>query len=175
MKDYATEIAPGTIRFERYMPGPIGRIWDYLTHPTIRGQWLAQGPMETRDDGRFELTFRVNSLTAHNETAPEGRSDNAYVVSGRVKECKYPNMISWTWEPAGPDSVATFTLNPVHGQVHILLTHSGIKDREHQIAAAAAWHAHLVMLEAKSNNVIPPRYWDRVLRYEGEYAKQFGG
>jgi uncharacterized protein YndB with AHSA1/START domain len=46
MDKYGTIIAPNTIRFERLLPGPIERVWAYLTDPEKRAKWLASGPMD---------------------------------------------------------------------------------------------------------------------------------
>ena len=174
MRDFATEIEPGTIRFERHMPGPIPRIWDYLTHPTIRGRWLATGPMDLKAGGKFEMTLRPDELTPHAEVPPEGTSPKGVVLRGEVTNCKFPNMLAFTWEPGGPDSVVSFELTQVQGQVRVTLVNSGLKDRAAQIEAAAAWHAHLNVLEAKSNGVVPPPFYKRVAMYEAEYTKRFG-
>jgi uncharacterized protein YndB with AHSA1/START domain len=170
MRDFGTEIAPGTIRFQRYMPGPIPRIWDYLTHPTIRGRWLATGPMDLRDGGKFEMTFHHDELTPHAEIAPDKfASPKGFTVRGEVLQCKFPNLISLTWPTFGPESAVSFVLNQMQGQVGITLTHSGLPDRDTLIEVAAGWHAHLNILEAKSNSVLPPPYWKRFSQYLEEY------
>ena len=33
---------PQTIRFERLLPGPIERVWEYLTQPDLQRTWLAE-------------------------------------------------------------------------------------------------------------------------------------
>jgi hypothetical protein len=38
----AAQIAPAqAVRFERLLPGPIERVWDYLTKPDLQRTWLA--------------------------------------------------------------------------------------------------------------------------------------
>ena len=36
---------PTTLRFERLLPGPVERIWAYLTKSDLRKQWFADGEM----------------------------------------------------------------------------------------------------------------------------------
>ena len=46
---YGTLIEPATLKIQRLLPGPIERVWAYLTESDLRRQWLAAGPMEMTD------------------------------------------------------------------------------------------------------------------------------
>ena len=37
---------PAEVRLVRTLPGPIERVWEYLTDPEKRSRWFAGGPME---------------------------------------------------------------------------------------------------------------------------------
>ena len=37
----ATLIEPGTVKMERLLPGPVERVWAYLTESDKRARWLA--------------------------------------------------------------------------------------------------------------------------------------
>src|SRR5688572_98900 len=65
-----------TLRIRRVLPGPIERVWAYLTESEKRGRWLAAGPMELRVGGRVELTFRNSELSAHAEPPPDKYKDH---------------------------------------------------------------------------------------------------
>jgi len=39
---------PAEIRLVRTLPGPIERVWEYLTDSEKRSRWFAGGPMEQR-------------------------------------------------------------------------------------------------------------------------------
>ncbi|BCJ91618.1 hypothetical protein IZ6_23530 [Terrihabitans soli] len=174
MRDFAVETASDTIRFERHMPGPISRIWDFLTHPTIRGRWLATGPMDLKEGGSYEMIFRHDELTPHPGIAPPGKdSPKGFTVRGEVLESRFPSVLALTWPDAGPDSKVTFVLTSLHGQVRVTLIHSGIRDRATLAELAAGWHAHLNVLEAKANSVTPPPFWKRFAEYHEEYIKKF--
>ena len=69
---YGQQIEPATVRMERMLPGPIERVWNYLTQSDLRGQWLATGDMELQVGGKVDLTWRNDELTGHHETPPEG-------------------------------------------------------------------------------------------------------
>ena len=42
LSGYGELIEPATVRIERMLPGPIERVWDYLTDSDLRAQWLAE-------------------------------------------------------------------------------------------------------------------------------------
>ena len=87
-RDYGTTPEPGTVRFERLLPGPIERLWAYLTDPEKRATWLAGGPMELRPGGRVELRFRNPDLSPVHEATPERwKKYEEATVHGRVTRC----------------------------------------------------------------------------------------
>src|SRR3981081_2361669 len=43
---YGELIEPTTLKIQRLLPGPIERIWAYLTDSDLRSKWLAAGAME---------------------------------------------------------------------------------------------------------------------------------
>jgi uncharacterized protein YndB with AHSA1/START domain len=42
------------VRFERLLPGPIERVWDYLTKPDLQRTWLAESATELCDITGFQ-------------------------------------------------------------------------------------------------------------------------
>ena len=69
MSEYATVTAADTVRLERVLPGPIERVWAYLTEPEKRAKWFAGGPMELRVGGRVEFKFRHADLSGREDAA----------------------------------------------------------------------------------------------------------
>ena len=67
--DRAQFPSPGEIRIMRTLPGPIERIWTYLTDPAKRAKWFAGGPMELRVGGKMELSFQHKNISP-TETPP---------------------------------------------------------------------------------------------------------
>jgi len=45
MSEFGVLTEARTIRFQRLLPGPIERVWAFLTESDKRGRWLASGPM----------------------------------------------------------------------------------------------------------------------------------
>ena len=52
---YGTLTEPTTLKIQRLLPGPIERVWAYLTESDLRRQWLAAGEMEMKVGATFEL------------------------------------------------------------------------------------------------------------------------
>jgi len=75
MNDLGVMTAPRTVRIERALPGPIERVWAYLTEPDKRGAWLAGGPIELKEGGKVRLEFMHTNLTP--EPFPSGSSNSS--------------------------------------------------------------------------------------------------
>lgn len=89
-KIYGELISPDTLHIERTLPGPIERVWRYLTEPELRQKWLAAGPMELELDGKVMLIFNNNSLTTPEDQPPEKYANygNEHVVKGTITACE---------------------------------------------------------------------------------------
>ena len=58
MSEYGVVTEPRTIRMERLLPGPIERVWGYLTDTAERGKWFATGGPSRRWTHRVLLPSR---------------------------------------------------------------------------------------------------------------------
>lgn len=170
---YGVAAAPDTIRIERILPGPIERVWSYLTDSEKRGRWLATGQMELRVGGRVEHLFRNSTLTEDDKPPPKYAhcADEAR-MEGRVTACEPPSLLSYTWnEASGEDSVVTFELRPQGDDVRLVLTHRRLPNREVMLSVAAGWHTHLDILGDRLRGRTPPGFWATHTRLEGEYDR----
>ena len=125
MSEFGVVTGARTLCIRRVLPGPVERIWAYLTELEKRGRWLASGPMELRVGGRVELNFRNAELSPHVEPTPEKykECEEGASVHGRITRCNPPRLLSYTWsEPAG-ESEVTFELTPQGEDVLLVLTH----------------------------------------------------
>ena len=85
MSEYGSVIEKGSVRFERVLPGPVERVWEYLTDPKLRSSWLAEGVLDLRVGGAVELVFHRVALTPHGEEVPaKYRKDIGYKLRGEV-------------------------------------------------------------------------------------------
>ncbi|TKB83151.1 MAG: ATPase, partial [Mesorhizobium sp.] len=60
---YGALSEPATFTIQRLLPGPIERVWAYLTESDLRRQWMAAGQMEMKAGSSFELVWRNDELT----------------------------------------------------------------------------------------------------------------
>jgi uncharacterized protein YndB with AHSA1/START domain len=167
---YATLVATDTVRFERTLPGPIERVWAFLTESDKRAQWLAAGEMELRDGGSVELVFRNSDLTENDDPPPEkyAKYGAESRMRGRITACEPPRLLAYTWDGT---SEVRFELS-THGHgVRLLLTHSRLPDREQMLSVAGGWHTHLDILVDRLNGRTPRGFWTTHTRLEDEYGR----
>jgi uncharacterized protein YndB with AHSA1/START domain len=162
---------PQTFRIERLLPGPIERIWSYLTEPEKRRRWFGGGPMELRAGGRVELQFRFSELSA--EKTPTTKSDECE-VPGRVTRCHPPRLLSYTWGSEPDASEVTFELTPQGKNVLLVITHRRLGDRRTMVSVASGWHTHLGLLTDLLSGGKPRPFWATKIRMEEQYRKRFG-
>lgn len=153
--------SPAELRIVRILPGPIERVWDYLTDPEKRARWFAGGPLEQRVGGRVAFHVRHKNL-APDETPPvEHREshDPGRHVSGTVTRCEPPRILAFTFAHYG-DSEATFELTPQGENVRLVLTHRGTgDDLSYMTGFASGWHTHLAHLVALLEGGPRPAFW----------------
>src|SRR3546814_15566626 len=69
---YAVVSDTDTVRLQRTLPGPIERVWQYITDAGLRRQWLAGGDdVQPRAGTSFEMVWRNDALTAPPRERPE--------------------------------------------------------------------------------------------------------
>ena len=164
--DYATVTAPRTVRLQRLLPGPIERVWSYLTESDLRRQWLAAGDMDLQVDAPFELTWRNDELTDPPGARPDGFGTE-HSMQSRITELDPPRRLAFTW---GSGEVA-FELEPRGGQVLLTLVHAGISDRTNMVMIGAGWHTHLDVLVARASGTAGEPFWDTWNRLRVEYEE----
>ena len=170
-----TSPAPGEVRIERWLPGPVERIWAYLTESGKRGLWLAPGEMELRVGGRVEHRFRHADLS-HEKKPPARYGDfkDGPVMLGTVTRCEPPRLLSYTWGDAEEDSEVAFELFPLEsGEVKLVLTQRRLRSRAGMANVAAGWHAHLGLLLDHLEGREPRGFWSAHGRLEAEYTQRF--
>ena len=175
MTDYGVVTEPGTLRIERTLPGPIDRVWRYLTDSEKRGMWLASGEMELRVGGRVELIFRNSSLTENDDPPPAkyANLEDEARTDGRITAYDPPRLLAYTWgESSGEDSEVTFELSPQGKDVLLVLTHRRLLTRDDMISVAGGWHTHLGILADRLSGRTPAGFWATHTRLEAEYEER---
>ena len=159
---------PMTLEIQRLLPGPIERVWDYLTRSELRRQWLAAGEMELRVGATFELVWRNDELNDPPSRRPDG-FDAEHRLECRITELDPPRRLAFTW---GSSDGVTFDLAPAGQKVRLTVTHRRLPDRGMLLKVSAGWHAHLDVLAARLSGAVPPPFWDGWSRLMQEYEQR---
>lgn len=177
---YGNLVTEDTIRFERLLPGPIERVWAYLTESDKRALWLAEGPMALVIGGDIALHFRNADLSQDDDRAPEKYRDyeNCGSVFGRITRCEPPFRLNYTWTDLpgdidAEDSEVGFELTIEGDRVRLVLIHRRLHAHE-LLSVAGGWHTHLGILEDRLTDRAPRPFWRTHTRTEAEYAERLG-
>jgi uncharacterized protein YndB with AHSA1/START domain len=172
---YGVVTGPGSVRIERVLPGPIERVWAYLTESEKRGKWFASGPMELKPEGNVELHFKHSSLSPITEPTPEKfkQYESGDVSYGRVMRSEPPHLLTFRWKEAADDeSEVTFELSEQGEHVLLVLTHTRLRDRRAMVSVSGGWHAHLDVLVDHLNGHTPKPFWSTYERLDSEYDQR---
>ena len=105
---YGVLTEPATLKIQRLLPGPIERVWAYLTESDLRRQWLAAGEMEMKVGAPFELVWRNDELTNPPGQRPAGFPEE-HRMQSRITELDPPRKLAIAWRSSGDVS---FELEP---------------------------------------------------------------
>jgi uncharacterized protein YndB with AHSA1/START domain len=157
-----------TVRFERLLPGPIGRVWSHLTKPELMTTWLcAAASLDLRSGGRVELTMDHGDQGLP-ESVKEKIVDGDKVtpkVHGTITRIEPGRALAYTWEDligkdAAIKSEVTFELEERGADVLLVLTHRRV-DVKYLPQVLAGWHTLLDGLEMRVRSEPPFRFMDR--------------
>lgn len=164
---------PAEVRLVRTLPGPIERVWEYLTDPEKRARWFCAGVTEQKAGGKVEFAM-VHKNLAPSETPPAKFAhvqDPGVTFEGRVLRCEPPRLLVYTF--GSEDSEVTFELAPQGQQVLLVLTHRtrGAEEQGELTNYASGWHTHLAHLVAQLEGTPRPPFWAMHARLQAEYEK----
>jgi len=165
---YGLLTEPATLKIERLLPGPVERVWAYLTQSELRSQWLAAGGMEMKVGAPFELVWRNDELTDPPGQRPPGTPDE-HRLESRITELDPPCRLGFTWGTTGG---VTIELEPRGDEVLLTLVHRRLPDRSTLLNVATGWHTHLDILVARVAGTDPEPFWDRFTRLKKDYGER---
>ena len=172
MNDYATRLAPDAIRLERLLPGPIERVWAFLTESDKRARWLAAGEIELKTGGKVELSFDHARIS--HEPTPAKYRDMPMGFTGKVMRCDPPRLLAFSWmESHGSQSEVTFELAERADKVLLTITHRKLEDRNSLLSVSGGWDVHVGILEDVLTDQSPRGFWSSHEKREQEYAVRF--
>ncbi|MCB0792441.1 MAG: SRPBCC family protein [Flavobacteriales bacterium] len=172
MDKYGTLIAPNTIRFERLLPGPIERVWAYLTESEKRAKWLASGAMDLRVGGAVDLHWKHSELDAVQDEAPE-RYANGHHMQATITRCEPPHALGFTWGArADALSEVVIELSEQGKDVLLVLTHHRLPGHKDLLGVSGGWHTHLDVLVAHLNGRTAPAFWATMDGHNAAYAER---
>jgi uncharacterized protein YndB with AHSA1/START domain len=165
---YGVLTEPATLKIQRLLPGPIERVWAYLTESDLRRQWLASGQMEMKVGAPVELVWHNDELTNPPGQRPPGFSAE-HRMQSHITELDPPHKLAITWGSTGGVS---FELEPKGNEVLLTLIHHRVSDPAILLNVSTGWHAHLDILVARATGKEPEPFWDGLSRLRKEYERR---
>ena len=149
--EFGEIIDASTVRFERLLPGPIERVWSYLSKREFLSTWLADGDIGPAGS---QINLRLQG--------PKVPMQTGATIVGSVHRCEPPRVLSYTWthiapgasEPTVAESLVTFELEPRGEKVRLILTHSRIAP-EFITRLSTGWHSFLDIMRLRMGNQEP--------------------
>jgi uncharacterized protein YndB with AHSA1/START domain len=168
-RTYGQLIEPTVLKLERLLPGPVERVWRYITENDLRRQWMASGDMKLAAGAEVEFVWRNDELTDPPGARPDGMSAENRMVC-RILEVDPPRRLFITW---GVQSDVLFELEPQGSDTLLTVTHRRPPTRDVLLSVSAGWHAHIDVLAARLAGARPGAHWDNWVRLRAEYAQRF--
>lgn len=166
-------ITPAEVRLVRTLPGPIERVWEFLTDPEKRARWFAGGVCEAKVGGKNDLVFQHKNLSPNEEPPAQYKkmNDEGMKMPSTILRCEPPRLLSYTFDD---DSDVTFELTPQGKEVLLVLTHRARGEDVPSIPGyASGWHTHFALLTAILEGTPPPAFWAMHHRLKAEYANAY--
>jgi uncharacterized protein YndB with AHSA1/START domain len=169
MKQAATVVEPGTVKVERLLPGPVERVWAYLTDSRKRATWFAGGEFDLRVGGRARLEFDHASLSSEKVTPDKFKNVGRPQFDGTITRLEPMRVLAYTMRFGERDSEVTFELAPRGKEVLLVITHRGMDERDLRVSIMAGWDVHTGILADVLNGVEPRPFWSTHAKLAKEY------
>jgi len=155
MNEFALIDERDAVTLVRDLPGPIERVWAFLTDPKLLSLWFSDGMIADHVGG--EMSFEMGA-------------------SGRVTAYEPPQLLEYTWNEPDlsrgiVDALVRWELAEVGERVRVTLTHQRLSQRE-ALEHSAGWHTFLDRLCASVDGREPPELMVRFAQLKSEYGKR---
>ncbi len=179
MNDQCTDgelLEDGSLHFAKFLPGPIERVWAWLTEPEKRALWLAGGATAQEAGGKVEFHFDNSSLTPHDDPIPDKYKEMEGGVQfdgvGSAYEPPHRLVLLWPSADGGKPTEVEFRVTEEGEAVRLELIHRGVRRPDEIVGAAAGWRRHLEILADKLAGRTPEPFWAIHQTYEVEYTER---
>ena len=170
VKAPVTLVEPGTVKLERLLPGPIERVWAYLTESDQRAKWLAAGEFDLRVGGKIQLEFDNSRLPNDRPLPPEYQSRGKGQFEGVITRLEPMRLLAHTWKWDSGDSEVSYELAPRGKDVLLTIVHRRLQPRALVIGVMGGWDVHTGILADILNGVEPRPFWATHSKLEKEYG-----
>jgi uncharacterized protein YndB with AHSA1/START domain len=166
-----TVVEPGTVKLERLLPGPLERVWAYVTEPDKRAKWLCGGALELRVGGQVRMEFDHDKISSE-KTPPEKRQSKGDMGqhAGVVTRLEPLRLLAHTWTWNGGDTEVTYELAPRGKEVLLTIIHRRVEGRDLTAGVMGGWDVHTGILADVLNGVEPRPFWKTHAKLLKEYA-----
>jgi uncharacterized protein YndB with AHSA1/START domain len=170
MNHPVTMIEPGTVKLERLLPGPLERVWAYITESDKRAQWLAAGEFDLRIGGQVRLEFDNARLPNDPDLSAEDVKRGKGSFAGVITRLEPMRLLAHTWPWDGAKTEVSYELTPRGKDVLLVIVHRQLEGRELQAGVMGGWDVHTGILEDILKGATPRPFWTTHDRIEKEYA-----
>ena len=180
MNEYGELLDESTVKFERLLPGPVERVWAFLTEGEKRARWLCGGDVGAGEGGHVDMHFHNVSLSrsTHNDIPrPDKYDDRPEKMSfaGKVTRYEPMKLLEHTWEFGDENSLVRYELMEEGDRVRLVLTHRRLETADTVLGVSGGWHTHLNVLEDILNGETLRGFYRMQEQYEQHQRQQGGG
>lgn len=175
MTSYGEILSKDSVRFQRDLPGPLDRVWEYLTVGGLRATWFCGGDTELRVGGKVEMRFENSSLSSgQDDPPPEKYKDLPEVMEfiGEVTVCEPKQRLAFLWIGEDEESEVLFELQEQGDRVLLTLTHTRLANRDAVLGVCGGWHVHLDILGDVLSGTDARPFWKNHTEIEAQYDER---
>ena len=166
---YGVLTEPATLKIQRLLPGPIERVWAYLTESNLRRQWLAAGEMEMKVGATFSSRGATTNSVPRPAKRPAGFPRRAHFWRARspssIRRASSPS-------PGGAAATSTFELAPAGSKVLLTVIHRRLPDRPTLLIVAPAGTCISTSSPRAPQAQEPAPFWEGWSRLKEEYDQR---
>ena len=166
----STFIEPGTVKLERRLPGPVERVWAYLTDSDKRATWLAAGEFDLRVGGKISLEFDNSKLPNDEAGLAKHPGTGVHTFSGTITRLEPNRVLAYTWLWGDNETDVTYELTPKGKDVLLTIVHRRLAPQGVAVGVRSGWNVHTGILEDILKGVKPRSFWTTHAKLEKQYG-----